>query len=393
MKRKGSTRILAAALLAFASIRGLHGQSVSKIDGLVFADYYYNMSNSVAAEKNRNAFQYRRIYFTFENNITADIKVRFRLESESDKYGTATKINPFVKHAYLEWANLVPKHSLFLGIAETNAFKNSEELWGYRSIEKTIIDLNKICSSADLGIGLKGDLDSRYLHHWLTVMNGTGYGAAEGDRYKKVGYALWLTPVRGLIVEGYADYEKQNGADPQTAAKLSSATDYTLADSYHTLKGFVGYSHPRFSIGIEAFRRTNVKSGVENVSTAYDSTKKEHKVTGSALADVIRFGYSAFASWITPIPKLKVFARCDSYDNNTGDGVVTKFDKSTGKKTNGLDDEFTLLIAGLDYIPKANVHIMPNIMLKKYAKAGVEDDLTARLTLYVKFDSGKITVE
>ena len=152
MKRKGSTRILAAALLAFASIRGLHGQSVSKIDGLVFADYYYNMSNSVAAEKNRNAFQYRRIYFTFENNITADIKVRFRLESESDKYGTATKINPFVKHAYLEWANLVPKHSLFLGIAETNAFKNSEELWGYRSIEKTIIDLNKICSSADLDI-------------------------------------------------------------------------------------------------------------------------------------------------------------------------------------------------------------------------------------------------
>ena len=58
-----------------------------------------------------------------------------------------------------------------------------------------------------MGLALKGDLNS-LVHHWLTVMNGTGCGASESDRYKKIGYALWITPAKGLIVEGYVDYEK-----------------------------------------------------------------------------------------------------------------------------------------------------------------------------------------
>jgi hypothetical protein len=254
------------------------------------------------------------------------------------------------------------------------------------------MDLNKISSSADLGIALKGDLNTKYLHHWLTVMNGTGYGAAEGDRYKKIGYALWVTPVKGLIIEGYADYEKQGPADLQTTTPMSAAKDYALAGSYNTLKGFVGYSHPRFTVGFEAFQRTNVGSGVESATAKYDSTAKKYKATNVAIEDIVRFGWSAFGSWITPVKNLKAFARYDSYDNNTGDNAFTKFDETKGKLGGGgLDDEATLLIAGLDYIPSGNVHIMPNVMIKKYASgANKEDDTTARLTLYVKFDSGKV---
>ena len=318
--------------------------------------------------------------------------MRFRLESESGSYGSTSKINPFVKHAYLEWTNLIPSHLLYLGIAETNAFKNSEEYWGYRSVEKTIMDLNKISSSADMGIGLKGDL-SKTFHHWLTFMNGPGYGASEGDRFKKVGYALWATPVKGLIVEGYADLEYQDSKELQTATQLSSAKDYALATQYNTIKAFIGYSQPQFTIGVEAFQKTNVKSGIGNASVQYDSSASKYKVTASTPSDIVRFGYSAFFSWITPVPKLKMFARYDYYDNNIGDDVYSKFDEKTGKFTNGTDDENTLLIAGLDYIPSGNLHIMPNIILKNYAKEGLDNDLTARLTLYCKFDSGKITIE
>jgi hypothetical protein len=366
----------------------------NKFDGVVFADYYYNMNNSVPANKFQNAFTFRRIYFTWENNLTTDIKWRFRLESESNAYGNTTKINPFVKHAFLEWANLIPNHLVYFGIAETNAFKNSEEYWGYRSIEKTIMDLNKISSSADFGIALKGDLNSKYLHHWLTLMNGTGYGAAEGDRYKKIGYALWVTPVKGLIIEGYADYEKQGAVDLQTTTQMSAAKDYALATSYNTLKGFVGYSQPRFTVGFEAFQRTNVGSGVESATAKYDSTAKKYKATNVVASDVVRFGWSAFGSWITPVKNLKLFARYDAFDNNTGDNAFTKFDEAKGKLGgSGLDDENTLLIAGLDYIPVGNVHIMPNVMIKKYSKnlnPKKDDDMTARLTVYLKFDSGKV---
>jgi len=379
-----------AAILLVQAV--LFGQSVSKIDGVVFSDYYYNLQNSVKTEKDRNAFQFRRIYFSFENNITADLKVRFRLESENGTYGSTSKINPFVKHACLEWANLIPSHQLYLGIAETNAFKNSEEYWGYRSVEKTVMDLNKISSSEDMGIALKGDL-TRTFHHWLTFMNGTGYGASEGDRFKKVGYALWATPVKGLILEGYADLENQDSKELQTATQLSSAKDFTLANQYSTLKGFVGYSHPQFTVGIEAFQKTNVKSGIENASAKYDSSASKYKVSASTPSDIVRFGYSAFFSWITPVPKLKMFARYDFYDNNTGDDVYSKFYEKTGKFSSGADDECTLLIADLDYITAGNLHIMPNIILKNYAKEGLDNDLAARLTLYYKFDSGKIKIE
>jgi hypothetical protein len=330
------------------SVSSLNAQTTSKIDGLVFADYYYNVDNQDQSKKDENAFQYRRIYFTFENYIFEDIKVRFRLESE---HSGTSKINPFVKHAYLECNNLIANHKLYLGIAETNAFKNSEEYWGYRSIEKTIMDLNKISSSADMGIALKGDLTPT-VHHWLTIMNGTGYGSAEVDKYKKIGYALWVTPMTGLIIEGYVDYEKQ---DPDNTL-LSSAKDFSGSSGYNTLKAFAGYEAPQFTLGIETFMRTNSESGIENV------TVDTSGIISSDKTDIKRFGYSIFGSWITPIPKVKLFARYDYYDKNNNDDAYTKFDASTGALTGGLDDEETLLIAGLDYIPRGNIHIMPNIM-------------------------------
>jgi hypothetical protein len=392
MKLSTSISTFLAALAVLGSAAAASAQSTSVINGTVYADYYYNTQNSVVSEKDRNAFQIRRVYFTFENNLTADLKVRFRLESESNAYGSTSKINPFVKHAYLEWSNLIPNHKLVLGIQETNAFKIAEEAWGYRSIEKTIMDLNKISSSADLGIGVKGDLSGK-LHHWMTVMNGTGYGAAEGDRYKKLGYTLWVTPVKGLIIEGYADYEKQNPADLQTATVMSAGKDYAGATSCATFGGFVGLDKPRYTVGVEAFQRVNAESGLTDVVSAYNETTKKYAITGKTAADVTKIGWSAFGSWITPVPKLKVFARYDLFDPNTGDDVVVKFDETKGKTTGGADDEASLMIFGLDYIANGAIHVMPNVMIKDYTAEGKDSDVTARVTMWFNFNSGKIITE
>ena len=385
--------LITAAVVVLVWNALLNAQSTSKIDGVAFADYYYNVNNNLSAEQDRNAFTLRRFYFTFENNISSDLKIRFRLESEHDKYGSSTKINPFVKHAYLEWSNLISRHKLYLGIAETNAFKNSEDYWGYRSVEKTIMDLKKISSSADMGLAIKGDLMGDLIHHWLTVFNGAGYGSSEVDRFKKIGYAFWVTPVKGLILEGYADYENQDPTGAQTASNLSSAKDYVAAEGYRTMKGFIGYSTSQFTIGTEAFWRTNEKSGVKNVSMAHDDDTGDYSITSSISADVKRFGYSAFGSVMTPISNLKVFARYDFFDNNTDDEVFTKFDKNTGALSGGKDDEFTQVFLGLDYVPQKNVHIMPNIVLKNYQKEGKDSDLMGRITMNFNFNSGKIITE
>lgn len=349
--------------LLFTNI--VYGQAKSRIDGLVYADYYYILDNHDASAKDRNAFHFRRIYFTFESNITEAIKIRFRLDSIHEEYGSTSKITPFVKHAFLEWTNLIPHHKLYLGIAETNGFKNTESYWGYRSIEKNIMDLNNISSSADMGIALKGDL-GKVAHHWLTVFNGTGYGSSEVDRFKKIGYAFWLTPVKGLILEGYIDYENQ---DPNTGT-FKHARDYFQASGYMTLKGFLGYRDSCFTLGAEWFLRTNKESGATDAA-------------GMSRTDVKKQGFSFFGSWQTPLPKVKLFGRYDFYDPNTDDNVWVS------DTVNGTDDEYSLVIAGVDFIPKKNVHVMPNIMIKNYTHEYKDSDVTARITLYYTFDTGR----
>lgn len=357
-----------ALLLSLVLCSTAIGQNITTIKGLVFADYYYNVKNHSTDAEGLNAFNFRRIYLTIENNVTDDIKIRFRLESAHGKFGSTSKINPFVKHAYLEWSNLIPNHKLYLGIGETNGFKNAEGYWGYRSIEKTIMDLEKIQSSADMGIALKGDL-GKIAHHWLTIHNGTGYGSSEVDKYKRIGYAFWLTPVKGLIIEGYYDFEKQ---DPETGT-YKYAKDYFHSSGYSTLKGFVGYRTSSFTIGAEAFVRTLKESGATDAA-------------GTTKTDVKRKGFSVFGSCVTPLSKLKMFGRYDSYDPNADDDVYVS------SSATGLDDEHSLIIAGFDYFPNKNVHIMPNIMIKNFTASGVDNDVTARLTLYYKFNSGKIKI-
>lgn len=359
----------------------VHAQVVTKVGGLAFADYYAAIQNHKEDVEGRNAFEFRRLYFTVDNELTKDIKTRFRIEAKQGDFGSGSKLTPFIKNAYIEWNNLIPRHQLILGISGSNAIKNSETYWGYRSIEKTIMDLNKISPSADMGIALTGDL-SDVFHHWVTIMNGPGYGSSEVDNFKRVGYAFWMTPVKGLIMEAYADYEKQ---DPDGAG-YSDASDYAQASAYYTLKGFVGYDAPAYTIGVEGFLRTNRESGFKNPVTAADGA-----MTGYTLADVQRMGFSAFGSVIIPRTGLKLFGRYDYFDPNTSDDVFTAF--SNGVSTGGVDDETRLIIAGLDVIPSANIHIMPNIIWKQYASGGKDADLTARVTLYYKFSSGKIIVE
>ena len=219
-----------------------------------------------------------------------------------------------------------------------------------------------------MGIALKGDLGS-LAHHWLTIHNGTGYGSSEVDKYKKIGYAFWLTPVEGLMVEGYIDHEKQ---DPNTGT-LGHAKDYFHSSGYMTIRGFLGYSAPSFTIGGELFTRTYKNSGSKDAA-------------GSEKTDVKRRGFSLFGSWITPIPKLKLFGRYDYYDPNTSDRVFVSPTKD------GVDDEMSFFFGGLDIIPKGDIHIMPNIMIKSYTQSAKENDVTARITLYYKFNSGKITI-
>jgi hypothetical protein len=334
------------------------------ISGVVFGDLYYNVQgdpehryNTAGADssltsidgstlpnstvprnigQDLNGLLIRRIYIQGDHDLSARVTTRWRLEADSKELSTpGLKISTFVKNAYLQVKNLVPGGSGFFGMLSTPIWETSEELWGYRPIEKTIADFRGLGSASDLGVELKGFVDGAHRIGYAGMI-GTGTGQRpENNRYKRFYLAVPLRPVQGLTLEPYADFE-----------------DFPGPAERSTYKAAAGYEFRRLVIGAEV---------VDQVRHT-DSTTTEP------------FGFSVFARGKMG-STLSGYARFDRWQPNT-------------RAANRVDSD--LYIAGLDWEPHKDVHVMPNVVATQYHARGTavappQHDLQARITLYYRW--------
>ena len=298
------------------------------IKGVMFGEYYYILAadeTDAKQPRKRNAFQFRRLYFTYQKDIAADFAIRFRLEAKDAGFAQGAKMEPFVKHGYLQWKKGLGDADVYLGLSGTPTWAVAEKVWGYRSIAKTVLDWNKIGSSADLGAALKGAAGQLSYH--LMVGNGPGQ-KPEDDHGKKFYGSLSFKAADRLILEGYADFN----------AKPAGRNE-------RTFKGFVGWQGAKGKVGLEAFSRTNEQAGAGG-------------------EDQVITGVSAFGS-LPLSAAFKGFGRVDavSYDAE--------------------DDRDLLFIAGLDYAAAKAVHLMPNVIVE--SSTGRDANVQGRLTFFCKF--------
>ncbi|MXY83762.1 MAG: hypothetical protein F4Y91_17310 [Gemmatimonadetes bacterium] len=298
------------------------------INGYMFGDYYYVLAADEADAKQphkRNAFRFRRVYFTYQKAIATDFAVRFRLEATDTGFGEDAKMEPFLKHGYLQWKQGLGDADLYLGLSGTPTWAVAEKVWGYRSIAKTVLDWNKIGSSADLGAALKGSAGQ--LRYHLMVGNGPGQ-KPEDDHGKKFYGSLSFKAADRLVLEGYADFNARPAGRNE-----------------RTFKGFVGWQGAKGKAGLEVFSRTHERAG---------DSDEDHVITG----------VSAFGS--LPLSAvLKGFGRIDAVARDAEDTTDWLF------------------IAGLDYSPATDVHLMPNAIVE--APAGHDANVQGRLTFFYKF--------
>ncbi len=224
-----------------------------KVSGYFFGDYYYMLKSHNAGLEDRNGFQYRRAYFTYDKNLSEELSVRFRLEMNSRSFPTArettSKLEPFLKHAYLKWKRPDWRTNIYFGLSGSPTWSNIEKVWGYCSVAKTTLDLQKMASSADFGVSIQGDLDtSKKISYHLMVSNGMGT-SAEIDQNKKVSLSLAARPVEGIILEGYVD--------------LENAKD---RDTRHILQGFLGYQQEQFRFGIQLANQTRRQKDADDLN-------------------------------------------------------------------------------------------------------------------------------
>lgn len=339
-----------------------------KFNGYMFGDYYYNvirdtsyagtLSSSSASNgaapgaKTMQAFQLRRIYFAYDNDISEQFAAKFRLEVDQAANASNGKIGSYVKDAFLKWKNIFSGSDLMFGIQPTPAFEISEAAWGYRSLEKTIMDLRGIVPSRDQGISLHGKLvNDGIINYWLMLANNSG-NSPETDKYKRYYVHLHIKPSTNLQATVYADYKD--------AGNVLDASKKPVSNSTMTEALFVGYSEPfAYSFGVEAF--------LASQSNAYTPP-------GGSLSSRSARGISLFGSYNLR-PELAVVLRYDTYDPNT-DGSA----KGDGR---------TYVIAGLSYKADRSVLITPNILYESYqAPAGgptPDASITARVTFYYAF--------
>lgn len=372
-----------------ATVTEPHG----KLYGMAFGDLDYksnadNLNRGVNQYSgypiNSNLAQFRRIYLGYVYNISPKFTAEFILAAESDYQSGAlgqtsngdllanNKFSPYVKYANLRWKNLWKGSDLVIGQVNGPAYgingrnaQTSEEVWGYRSIEKTVSDIRGT-NCYDFGAELQGLFDKR-ANFGYDLMAGNGNQAKpETDQYKWFYgdvYAKFLN--KRLIFDIYQDYNRLNWGVYVPGAK--AGTESPGGPWYHdrnTTKFFAAWTTHKLTVGFEGFTTTilgDVKITGKDGNTYYATTQ--------AIATSL-FVRGRILSDHAGNAKLGFFARFDNFDPSKNlNGIVSNSNTKSYTPTTAAYDPTTkeqFVVAGLDYTPLKNVHIMPNFWLDTY---------------------------
>lgn len=364
-----------AVLFVLISPVLLEGQSSTsdfkpsgKVWGYAFGDFYYKVAGDTATWSSRAeysgvpaevyAFAIRRMYLGYDYNISPRFSTSVLLEGGDGILTLRGERSVYIKALNLRWKNIYPQADLVIGQMSTLAFSHVvEKIWNYRSIEKTIVDQRSIRSSSDMGVAVYGSFDSLG-NYGYNLMIGNGNGTRPEDlsitgRHKIFSGEIYTYLMdRKIVLDLYGDV--QTGPDSKNNMLI---------------KGFAGYLSDPITLGVEIL--------------SYSQQKFK-----SDQSDTRSLGVSIFARSVLIKDKLNAFARYDSYNPDQlyrETDVPSSFNISTMQRN--YDEQF--FVAGLDFTPHKNVHIMPNIWVNSYSPkaedvilAERQADIVPRITFY-----------
>lgn len=321
-----------------ASVVPAMAQPTVDFGGLAYLDYSYVISSFDEEEEGYNTFDYRRIYLTTNFTLSDQFKGRVRLEAQGRSTTAQGRPAPFIKDAYLTWMDAIAEgHDFRFGVQSPPLFQVSERVWGFRSLDKTIIDRVKVNDSRDFGLSASGPLvPGGSVGYAVMFANGNGVRPeADGESGKHI-YAQIQGRTGNVRVSAGTDYKFHDGADDTRDATLKTSA-------------FIGLVNDTFHGGIEGFF----------VRTSFD----DPMVSGDPLHGV---GVSAFGT-VNVSERTSVVGRYDFVDGNAG--------------RSGVNEHYGL--AALVFRPHANVELMPNVVVSKFEDA--DPEVTGRFTVHVNF--------
>lgn len=337
----------------------------SRLWGYAFGDYYYKLAGDTAlwgaaqyagVEEGMNAVQLRRFYLGYDHDFSPSFGARALIEANDRSTFANGSHGIFVKQIHLLWRDPVPSvpFTLRAGLVPTPMFRVPEAIWGYRSIEKNLLDFRGLASSSDWGVSIEGDVaDERYGYYLLA---GNGSSTREETSADKAVYgSTWGRWFDGrLILEIVGAYI---GAPDNRDRRVGRV--------------LIGSESDVVNLGLE-------------LALAREANAAEIRGGGRAPLEI--FATSAFVSLpVTAVlPHTWAFARWDRYDpDRRRRGNVIPPSREEAYVQN-------FFVAGLDVRPDERVHIMPNLWINTYdaRRPGFvarDADVVGRLTLFFRF--------
>ena len=311
--------------------------------GYMFGDAYYLASHDDAGGEDgiegANGMWFRRIYLTFDwtFNDTWSSRLRTEMGSPGD-FTTRVSLVPFVKDAYARWKK--GNHQITFGMSGTPTWDVVEGFWGYRSVEKTLLDLQRIGSSRDIGVAFKGSLDANKIVRYNLMFANGNSNRSESNEGKKVLLALGVFPSESIILEGYVDYDDRPGQTDR-----------------FTVQGFLGFQQEGGRIGVQFVSQTRDVEDGDSVD-----------LSGLSVFGAVKLSETTHA-----------FARFDSmFDPNPDAGRISYLPFDPNFKS-------SMVLAGLDFAPHPQVHLMPNVEAVFYESGGPDATVLPRMTFYIIF--------
>lgn len=366
--------VLLACLFSLASI---YAQDTAKnfkpygvVGGYFFGDYAYKAAADSFKRGNteysnmpakQSLFNVRRLYLSYNYYLSPKFTSELVLSYEGQTPITGTR-NIFIKYLTIKWSNVFKRTDLLFGQLRIPFILNMENLYGYRSIEKTVADMRGIAPSSDLGIALQGRLNKKEtIAYSIILANGSGVHP-ENDKYKRL-YAN----LNGKFFDG-----KLN-VDLNYSYELAAAAIHKARNTY---KVGVVYKTQQLTAGVDFFDDNLMHYASAIPWQMIDTVSVNERAEGFSLFinKKLTETLTAFARYDYFNPDAKFDAKntyISSYDKNTQDFIT----------------------AGIDYQPIQSVHIMPNLWYNHYHNkipandiAGVSNaDVVLRLTVYVLF--------
>ncbi len=367
-------------------------------------------SGGVAQNTHPNAFEIRRAYLGYDYNINKHFSAYALLAYEGDQDVNDDR-TVYLKYMYVKWKNIWKNTDLKIGQQATNSFANAyntEPLLGYRSVEKTIMDMHGVDGSSDMGLTLEGRLWTAHAKDTNNVPLFIGYSAMIGDNSGNnpvagftgtagaaslggatitststsvsTGTVTTTTTTKTTIAVNPFNETTDNAKKIRanvyvnalnTALTVGFYTDYiNYGNTYYgTTKGYqhsvmtdkvyAAYNSKWFGIGFEWFTQSYTNG-------EFETWKKGTGVNDTVNAT--QTGMSIFAHGTIIPGTLNIFARYDMYtpDNNysyNANETFTELFSNVSSSGNGNSYKETFMNFGLDWTPTKDkkIHIMPNV--------------------------------